>query len=341
LKKRSQNNGPLFFISLLTLFYLCGLSFAKYYFNEISIREYKFDYIGNILNLVIAFGVVVGCVVLSFSKRKIDNRKYNLLFALQIISILLIVFIYLVTKVDIISSNGYLFHFPIKKVFNGLFYILSALLQIYSMIYIWGLIIGHENLFELRTLIRTLGAVLILLIFSLLYVWNVRVYDESKIQDSTFDYGFVPGAAVYSRGKPSPIFEARIKKAYELYHKGIIKKIFLTGGNAPGEISESEAAAKYLTSLGVSSKDVIIEHQSTTTTEQLKYLRVKVIVIKEHIPIIIVSDGFHLTRITQISKLFNVKTIGVSSNYSMSLEKALFYRARESVALLMFWFFAI
>ena len=341
MKKQVQNTGPLLFISAITTLYLFSLTYEKYYFNRLSIRAYRFDYAGNLLNFSITAGIVIGCIVLSLIKRKIENKKYNLLFAFQIISVLLLAFIFLNTKVDIISSNGYLFNFPIKKVFNGLLFIFSTLLQIYSMIYIWGLIFGAENLFELRTLVQTLGTVLLLLVFSLLYVWNVRIYDESKIQNSVYDYGFVPGAAVYSRGKPSPIFEARIKKAYELYRKGIIKKIFLTGGNAPGEISESEAAAKYIKNLGVPFGDIIIEKRSTTTTEQIKYLRMEVITLKKQTPIIIISDGFHLTRITQISKFFGINTIGVSSDYSMSLEKTLFYRARESVALLLFWFYAI
>jgi vancomycin permeability regulator SanA len=314
---------------------------AKYYFNRISIKEFRFDYVGNILNLILTFTLIAGCLILTFSKRNVEVKRLNLLFAFQIFSIICLAAAYLSTYTGIVDASTFLFHHPAKKVYTGIFFVLSSLCQLYSMIYIWGLIFGPENLLELRTLIRTFGAVVLLLIFSLLYVWNVRVYDESKLADKSFNYGFVPGAAVYGNSRPSPVFEARIKKAYELYSKKIVKKLFLTGGSAPGELSEGEAAEIYLNKLGVPSKDVTIEERSTTTTEQIKYLRKKESVIKEEGPFVIISDGFHLTRIMQISKFFKLNTIGVSSDYTMSFEKALFYRARESVALLMFWFFAI
>lgn len=340
MKLRAQNIKPLIIIALLAVLYLCGLLFTKYHLNGLSFSEFRADYIGNILNLIITFFISLACILLIFGKQKVDRRKFTLLFSLQIVSILSLVTIYLVVKLDLIDSNTLIFNSPIKKVYSATFFILSFLLQIYSLIYMWGLIFGSEDLFELRTLVRTIFTVVILLIFSLLYVWNVKVYDESKIEKSVYDYGFVPGAAVYSRGQPSPIFEARIRRALELYRKGIIKKIFLTGGNAPGEISESEAAYKYLTNLDVQGKNIIIENHSSTTAEQIKYLRTEILIIKDHSPVIIVSDGFHLSRIMQISKFFKVNAIGVASDYTLSFEKTIFYRARESVALLLFWLFA-
>ena len=158
-----------------------------------------------------------------------------------------------------------------------------------------------------------------------------------KITEKEYDYGCIPGAAVWKKNKPSPIFEARIRKALELYRKNYYKKIILTGGNAPGEISEAEAAQKYLVNLGVNKKDIILEKETSTTSEQIKYLK-KYFSNKK---ILIVSDGFHLSRITQIAKFFNLKVEGVSSDYTMTLEKAIYYRTRETVALLMFWLFAI
>lgn len=313
----------------------------KYDLNDLPLAEFRVDYIGNIFNMLITLLIVIAGVFLSFGKRNIDSRKSNLILAFQIISLLSLVFVFFVQKMNLINNSSYLFSFPAKKVYVGFLFVFSDLLQIFSMIYLWGVIPGGDNYFELRTLIRTAVAVVILLVFSLLYVWNVKVYDESKLAKTKYDYGFIPGAAVYSKGEPSPIFEARIRKALELYREGRIKNILLTGGKAPGEISESESAFNYLTNLGVPRKDIVVENRSSTTSEQIKYLRNEILSLKNNNTILVISDGFHLSRIIQIANFFKIKTIGVSSDYSMSFSKTIFYRARESVALLLFWFFAI
>ena len=341
MKRNTLNNRPIIIITFFTIIYLLGLLTLKYNFNKLPLTEFRVDYIGNILNMLITFSIIAACVVFSTGKKNIDSRKANLTLAIQVVSLLSLAFVFLVQKLNLIDSSSYLFNFPAKKVYVGFLFIFSDLLQIFSMIYLWGIILGSENYFELRTLVRTIVAVVMLLVFSLLYVWNVKVYDESKLVKAKYDYGFIPGAAVYSRGKPSPIFEARIRKALELYREGIIKNILLTGGKAPGEISESESAFKYLTNLGVPKKDIVIENRSSTTTEQIKYLRSEILSVKNSNTVLIISDGFHLSRIIQIAKFFQLKTVGVSSDYSMSLSKTIFYRARESVALLLFWFFAI
>jgi len=296
---------------------------------------------GNILNLAVAAVLFTGILFHFFSKKKLDKKKLIFLIMLQFFITLSLGLIYLNAKVDLVSSTSYLFNFPAKKVYAGFFFIVGELFQLYSLLYVWGLIFNSENLFEIRTLVRMVALIFLLLIFSLLYVWNVRTYDEKKIENTVFEYGCIPGAAVWSHVKPSPIFEGRIRKAFELYKKGQIKQIILTGGNAPGEISESEAAYNYLKNLKVPEKSLQLETQSSTTTMQIRYLYKKYFSSQNQKPILIVSDGFHLTRIIQIAKYFNVNVVGVASGYTLSFDKTIFYRTRESVALLLFWFFAI
>jgi vancomycin permeability regulator SanA len=341
LKRNTRNNRPVYIIPFLAIIYLLGLLILKYHLNNLRLSEFRIDYIGNILNILITLLIVAAGVVLSTGKKNFDGRKANLILAFQIVSLLSLVFVFFQHKLDLINSNSYLYNYPAKKVFVGFLFVLSELLQIYSMIYLWGIIIGSDNFLELRTFARTIIAVVILLVFSLLFVWNVKVYDETKLGKTKYDYGLIPGAAVYSKGEPSPIFEARIKKALELYREGAIKNILLTGGKAPGEISESESAFNYLTKLGVPKRNIIVENRTSTTSEQIKYLRNEILSLKNNNTVLIISDGFHLSRIIQIAKFFKIKTIGVSSDYSMSLSKTIFYRARESVASLLFWFFAI
>ena len=341
MKSRIQNTGVFILLSSLVIVNLAVLLYLKYYLNNLSIKEFKLDYFGNLLNLMIALLIISGIIIHFIIKKSIDKRRLMFLLTSQFLIAFSFGLIFLLAKFNLTNHGGYLFNFPLKKVYTGFLFILGALLQLYSLLYIWGLIFGSENLFEIRTLIRMIAVVFLLLIFSLFYVWNVRAYDEKEIVSSVFEYGCVPGAAVWSRGKPSPIFEGRIRKAFELYKKGWIKQIILTGGNAPGEISESEAAYKYLRNLDVPKKNLRLETQSSTTTLQIKFLYREYSNLQNHKPILIISDGFHLTRIIQIAKFFNLDVVGVSSDYSMAFDKTIFYRAREGVALLLFWFFAI
>ena len=84
-------------------------------------------------------------------------------------------------------------------------------------------------------------------LLSFLFTFKIDKYNSQK-DKTNFDYGIILGAAVWSGNKPSPIFRGRIKKGAELFKQKIINKIHLTGGNAPGEISEAKAALNYLVS---------------------------------------------------------------------------------------------
>ena len=126
----------------------------------------------------------------------------------------------------------------------------------------------------------------------------------------------------------------------ELLNNKRIFKIQLTGSNAPGEISEARTAYNYGLNLGIKKHLMLIEENTTTTTEQILF-------IKNQFPrshgttVLIISDQFHLTRALEICKFYNVKGVAVASDYDLVWKKLLYYRFRESVALLLFWLFAI
>lgn len=341
MKAKSKNIRQNFLPGIIAVIDLLFLFILKYYLSGLSLLEFRADYIGNILNLIVTISFLVGLAAYLIRKKETDPKRISFLISLQVIGLIALVIILLIEKGNLLNLSGYLFGFPIKKVYIGFLFIVNELIQIYSVIYFWGLNFKYESLLEIRTLIRTSAVIIILMIFSLLYVWNVRTYSESKLEGVNFEFGCVPGAAVWGHAGPSPIFEGRIRKALDLYRRGKIKKIILTGGHAPGETSESETAFKYLVNLHVPEQTMILETESSTTSDQIKFLRSEFYEQQKTAPILIISDGFHLSRIIQMSKFFKVNTVGVSSDHGLSFSKTIFYRARESVALLLFWFFAI
>lgn len=341
MKFRYNNTG---FVIKSCAFVLAGfiaLSYSKYDLNNLPLSAYRYDYIGNILNMLITLLLIIGFIGFGFNKKPIDKKRLSFISVLIIFTIIFIVLGYAVTKLGLLPKNEYVFNISLRKAVTGIFFILSAVFTIYILLYMWGIILGFEKLFELRTLSRSIFAVLLLFIFALFYVWNVNSFTEDKLGNKKFEYGLIPGAAVYSKGKPSPIFAARIRKAYELAKKNKIDKIVLTGGRAPGEITEAEAAMKYLIDLGIKPERMIVENETSATSEQIKFVKYELVSKNDSADVLIISDGFHLSRALQICKFFRLNATGVSSDYSLSFEKTIFYRTRESIALLLFWFFAI
>lgn len=341
MKKKYKNSQFIILAVLLNIAIYISVSFIKYKLNGLPLSEYRFDYIGNFLNLLVCVVLISGLITLGFSKHQIEKPRLNFLMTLQFLALIFLVISFILFDFINLASNEYLFFFPIKKVYTGFLMIASLIMQIYSLIYIWGIILGFEKYFEIRTLLRTISAAVILLLFSLFFVWNVNGYSIEKTGNKKYQFALIPGAAVWQKDKPSPIFEGRIKKGLELYNQGIVKKMVLTGGNAPGELSESEVAYKYLTNRGVDFRDLIVEQSTSTTNEQIRYLRFDSEIHNSESDVLIISDDFHLARTLQMCRFFNVEAVGISTGHRLTFEKTLFYRTRESIALLLFWFFAI
>jgi vancomycin permeability regulator SanA len=292
------------------------------------------------MNLSITALMVVGIIIHMFKKNPLTDNKILFLNIVQICSGVFLVLVFLMIKFNFLESQTYFFNMSANKIYAGILSSISEFLQIYSLLYVWGSQTKSDNLFEVRTLIRTISATLLLMVFSILFVWNIGSFSETKVDNLRFTYGCVPGAAIWHKDKPTPVFEGRILKAYELFQKNVIKKIILTGGHAPGDLSESEAAAKYLKKLGVPDNAIIIETKTSTTIEQMKFLKKTLSSVEKPDSVLVISDEFHLSRILQITKFFRMNVICVSSDYAISLDKNIYYRARESVALILFWLFA-
>jgi uncharacterized SAM-binding protein YcdF (DUF218 family) len=134
---------------------------------------------------------------------------------------------------------------------------------------------------------------------------------------------------------------SRVEKAYELYKQGYVNKIQVTGGNAPGELSEAEVSFLYLKRKGVNMNDVWLEKKTTNTAEQVRYVKEELINKKRLSDIIFVSNSYHVTRIYEICSFCNVKAGIQPSNLDLNFDSNIYYKVRESIALLVFWFFAL
>jgi uncharacterized SAM-binding protein YcdF (DUF218 family) len=230
---------------------------------------------------------------------------------------------------------------PFERIFvSGLFFIYQFI-QFLLIIEIWLSLSGRNKSFFLRAFVDSILVTLILLVLSFLYL------NFHKISPNVFflsgkgiNVGVVLGAAVWT-DEPSPSLKARVDKAFELYNDANIQKIQLTGGNAPGELSEAEIAYKYLKSKKIDTTNVWVETHTRSTIEQIQFIKSNLVNKPNINDIIVISDSYHLPRVKEIADFYLLDIKAAPSDLDLKFESKLYNKVRESAAILIFWFFGI
>lgn len=142
-----------------------------------------------------------------------------------------------------------------------------------------------------RALFGTLLVVALTIAGTAFRVWQVARDDDR----TNADVIIVLGAAQYN-GKPSPIFQARLKHAKQLYEDGVAKVIITAGGNRAGdEYTEASAGAQWLVEQGVPKASTLPVGEGRDT---LGSLRAVADVVAQHgwHTAVLVSDPWHSLR---------------------------------------------
>jgi uncharacterized SAM-binding protein YcdF (DUF218 family) len=143
---------------------------------------------------------------------------------------------------------------------------------------------------------------LFFLVFTLALVWTIYVIHEIDVtahedQARPADAIAVFGAAEY-RGRPSPVYHARLDHAVALYQKQIAPMIITLGGGSDKDAGQTEGGVgrDYLLANGVPLADILAETHSFDTYQQVA--RLAEIAESRHLHhIVVVSDQTHLFRI--------------------------------------------
>ncbi|GHF61170.1 uncharacterized SAM-binding protein YcdF (DUF218 family) [Amycolatopsis bartoniae] len=123
-----------------------------------------------------------------------------------------------------------------------------------------------------------------------------RVWQVARVDDRDHaDVIIVLGAAQYN-GKPSPIFQARLKHAQQLYEDGVAKVIVTAGGNRAGdEYTEASAGAQWLVEQGVPRASTLPVGEGRDTLGSLRAVATEVAKHGWHTAVL-VSDPWHSLR---------------------------------------------
>jgi len=128
-----------------------------------------------------------------------------------------------------------------------------------------------------------------------------RVWDQGQRDDRRpADAIVVMGAAQYD-GRPSPVLEARLAHAVDLYEAGVAPRLIVTGGKAQGDrTTEAAAGRAYALARGVPAEAILDEDGSRTTLESIRAVRG---VLRGHglATAVFVSDRPHMLRVLRMA----------------------------------------
>jgi uncharacterized SAM-binding protein YcdF (DUF218 family) len=142
-------------------------------------------------------------------------------------------------------------------------------------------------------------------------VWQRGDVDEARAADSIV----VLGAAQYD-GRPSPVFEARLRHAVDLYQRGLARVLVVTGGSRDGDrTTEAAAARTWAEAHGVPAAAILGEDSAHNTKESLDAVAV---ILGAHglRSAIFVSDRTHMLRVIRMAKDLGIDAYGSPTSTS-------------------------
>lgn len=130
---------------------------------------------------------------------------------------------------------------------------------------------------------------------------GTRIAAIERVGSPSYDAIAVLGAAQFD-GTPSPVFQARLDRALELWNGGLAPVIVTTGSNQVGDrFTEGFSGFVYLRENGVPEDDIVTIVDGDDTFTQMTATQNE-IQQRELETVLLVSDGFHSYRLTEIAE---------------------------------------
>ncbi|KAA0211397.1 MAG: hypothetical protein EDM69_02115 [Chlorobiota bacterium] len=311
------------FVQLTTCFVLIN---SKYINQGLNLDHFDITKSGNLFTFLF-FGLISALTFVNlFFSKKLRHSSVLILLITSLIGLIMVLF------VNYVSMKG-------EKVIFSSLYIFLALFALYSLLTL--LFSRSKKIHLFSNVVSTLFVFLFITIIIFLQIYNFK--DDTDIfsnglQDPA-DAGIIFGAAVWGGNRPSPVLRERINKGYEIFKKGLIRNIVLTGGGSPNELTEADVARNELIKYGIPKDLLIVENTSSSTMEQLLFVRDNLYIVNNWKKIILISDFYHLYRITEICKFNNMNSDAISSDTPLSPNAGILFSFKETFAVLMFWVF--
>lgn len=151
----------------------------------------------------------------------------------------------------------------------------------------------------------TISVLLFLLLTNLWIVFSTDnvLYDKATDVPVT-DVALVLGTSKRSStGNDNLYFRYRMEAAAELYKKGIVKHLLLSGDNSSRYYNEPKYMLEALQKLGVPAEAITLDYAGLRTLDSV--VRSKAIFGQQKL--VIVSQGFHCSRAVFIARHYNIE----------------------------------
>ena len=142
------------------------------------------------------------------------------------------------------------------------------------------------------------------------------------------------GAGLTRSGEPTPALYDRVATAADLYRRGLVNTLLLSGDNRFADYNEPEAMRRTALKLGVPDEDLVLDYAGRRTYDSCYRAREIFGVSRA----ILVTQAFHLDRALYVCDSLGVDGIGLAADRrSYSPITQTWWSIREAAATLVAW----
>ena len=141
------------------------------------------------------------------------------------------------------------------------------------------------------------------------------------------------GAGIYPNGQLTAVLADRVSTAVDLYNRGKVSKLLMSGDNRFEDYNEPAAMGAYARNLGVPASALAYDYAGRRTYDSC--YRLKNIFGEDRV--ILVTQSFHLPRALYLCQQFDVDAVGVSADLR-PYRAAGWFSLRETFARLRAWY---
>ena len=157
----------------------------------------------------------------------------------------------------------------------------------------------------IRLAAATAVGLLCVAVYGAFRIWQQGLQDETRPAGAVV----VLGAAEYN-GRPSPIYQARLQHAVDLFHTGNYRFLMVTGGKQPGDrTTEAAVGRQFAIDQGVPADRILSEDQGRNTRESLDAVRTTLAAHSVR-DAVFVSDRSHMLRVLRIAADLGIQAYG-------------------------------
>jgi SanA protein len=166
--------------------------------------------------------------------------------------------------------------------------------------------------------------------------YGSRIYTaiDDLPNSETPQIAIVFGAGLTRSGEPTAVLYDRVAIAAELYQRGLVTKLLLSGDNRFEDYNEPEAMRRTAVRLGVPDEDLVLDYAGRRTYDSCYRAR-EIFGVNRAI---LVTQEFHLERALYLCDAFGVDGIGVIAdrrNYAGRAQTQ--WLVREAIATVGAW----